>query len=304
MDLVWVEVDPTQKAGELKLSDQQIRLANIQTDTVRLRPLGEEITLSATLKENQNLVNVVTSRIAGKVERLLIRNIGEPVQAGQAVFELYSEELTSTQQDYLLALQSKKRYADTDPNFARIADASRNKLLLWGMTKGQIADLEQSGKPGNTLTFYSKYSGITTEVSVAEGDEGSPMLRLANLNTLWAETQLCVSDLPFLGKTGGVGGIPFHLRPEAAGQGQFREPLARSLFQNRDGSGGNPNPGGNYQPGTQAWMTLKGRVRNAIAFPTNVLIGGKNGTTVWLKIKAAHLRAAWRRPARRTGISR
>ncbi len=62
MDLVRIEIDPNQKSGELRLSDPQVRLANIQTDTVRLQPLGEEITLSATLKANQNGINSVTSR--------------------------------------------------------------------------------------------------------------------------------------------------------------------------------------------------------------------------------------------------
>jgi membrane fusion protein, copper/silver efflux system len=287
MDLVRVEVDPNQKAGELKLSEQQIQLANIQTDTVRLRPLGEEITLSATLKENQNLVNVVTSRIAGRVERLFVRNIGEPVRAGQAVFELYSEELAAAQQDYLLALQSKKRYADTEPNFARIADAARNKLLLWGMTERQIADLEQSGKSGNTLPFYSKYSGIATEVSVAEGDyvaEGSPMLRLANLSTVWAEAQLYVSDLPFLGKTGeALVEIPSISDQKLRGQVSFVNPSLEASSKIVMVRVEIPNPDGNYQPGMQAWMTLKGKARNAIAVPTNALIRGKDGTTVWLK---------------------
>jgi Cu(I)/Ag(I) efflux system membrane fusion protein len=287
MDLVRVEVDPNQKAGELKLSEQQIQLANIQTDTVRLRPLGEEITLSATLKENQNLVNVVTSRIAGRVERLFVRNIGEPVRAGQAVFELYSEELAAAQQDYLLALQSKKRYADTEPNFARIADAARNKLLLWGMAERQIADLELNGKPGNTLTFYSKYSGIATEVSVAEGDyvaEGSPVLRLANLGTLWAEAQLYVSDLPFLAKTGeALVEIPSISDQKLRGVVSFVNPSLEASSKIVMVRVEIPNPNGDYQPGMQAWMTLKGKVRNAIAVPTNALIQGKNGATVWLK---------------------
>lgn len=286
MDLVRIEVDPNQKAGELKLSDQQIQLANIQTDTVRRQPLGEEITLSATLKADQTLVNVVTSRIAGRLERLFVKNVGEPVRAEQAVFELYSEELAAAQQDYLLALQSRKRY-ETEPNFARIADAARNKLLLWGMTERQISDLEQSGKPANTLTFYSKYSGIATEVSVAEGDyvaEGSPVLRLADLRTLWAEAQLYVSDLPFLSQTSGaLVEIPSFSDRKLRGRVSFVNPALEASSKIVMVRVEIPNPGGDYQPGMQAWITLKGKVRNAIAVPTNALIRGKGGTTVWLK---------------------
>jgi len=287
MDLVRVEVDPNQKAGELKLSEQQVQLANIQTDTVRLRPLGEEVTLSATLKENQNGINTVTARVPGRVERLFVRNVGEPVRAGQAVFELYSEQLSAAQQDYLLALQSKKRYTDTDPNFARIADAARNKLLLWGMTEAQIAEVEKSGQVKNTLTFYSKYAGIATEVSVAEGDyvaEGSPLLRLADLRNLWAEAQLYVSDMPFLSQTSeALLEIPSFPERKLRGLVSFVNPSLEASSKIVMVRVEIPNPSGDYQPGMQAWMTLKGKVRSAIAVPTNALIQGKDGATVWLK---------------------
>ena len=60
MPMVRVANIPDKKDNKLRLSSEQIRLANIQTDTVRLRPLGEEITLPATLRENQNGINTVT----------------------------------------------------------------------------------------------------------------------------------------------------------------------------------------------------------------------------------------------------
>lgn len=287
MDLSRVEIDPNQKAGELKLSEQQIQLANIQTDTVRRRPLGDEITLSAVLKENQNGINTVTARVSGRIERLFVRNVGEPVRVGQAIFELYSEQLAAAQQDYLLALQSKKRYADTDPNFARIADAARNKLLLWGMGEAQIGETEQSGQVKNTLTFYSKYAGIATEVSVAEGDyvaEGSPVVRLADLRNLWAEAQLYVSDLPFLSQSHeALLEIPAFPERRLRGRVSFANPALEASSKIIMVRAEIANPGGDYQPGMQAWMTLKGKTRNAVAVPTNALIRGKDGSTLWLK---------------------
>lgn len=287
MDLVRIEVDPKKAANEVKLSEEQIRLANIETDTVRLQPLGEEITLSATLKENQNGINSVTSRVAGRIERLFVRNVGESVRAGQAVFELYSEELASAQQDFLLALQSKKRYADSDPNFARIADAARNKLLLWGMTETQIGEVEKSGQPKNTITFYSKYAGIATEVSVSEGDyvaEGSSLLRLADLRSLWAEAQLYVNDLPFLNQTNeALVEIPSFSERKLRGKVNFVNPALEASSKIVMIRVEIANPGGEYQPGMQAWITLKGKVKNAVAVPTNALIQGKDGATIWLK---------------------
>ncbi|MDX1912500.1 MAG: heavy metal-binding domain-containing protein, partial [Saprospiraceae bacterium] len=84
MPLVRVETAPGKKENEVKLSAEQIRLANIQIDTVRLQPLGDEISLAATLRENQSGINTVAARLTGRIDRLFVRNAGEYVRAGQA----------------------------------------------------------------------------------------------------------------------------------------------------------------------------------------------------------------------------
>jgi len=186
-----------------------------------------------------------------------------------------------------LALQSQKRYGDTEPIFMRIADAARNKLLLWGMREDQMNKLESSGKSANTLTFYSKYSGVATEVNVAEGDyvsEGSLIFRLADVRALWAEAQLYVSDLPFLSQTEEtLVEIPSFPDRKLRGKVSFVNPALESSSKIVLIRVEIPNPGGDYQPGMQAWMTLKGKVKQAVAVPTNALIRGKEGTTVWLR---------------------
>ena len=287
MPLVRVEIARDKKENEVKLSAEQIRLANIQTDTVRLQPLGEEITLAATLRENQNGINTVTARLTGRLDRLFVRNAGEYVRAGQAVFELYSDDLAAAQQDYLLVLKSKNRYGNTDLDFSRIAEAARNKLLLWGMTEAQLQEIEQSGAPRNTVTFYSRYAGYVMEAPPAEGSyvaEGSTVLKLADLRTLWAEAQLYISDLPFLAQTREASvTLPYYPGRILNGNVSFVNPnleasskivLARVEISNR---------GGEYQPGMQAWITLKGKTHHALAVPTNALIQDSRGVTIWIK---------------------
>jgi len=287
MPLVRVEIARDKKDNEIKLSAEQIRLANIQTDTARLQALGEEISLAATLRENQNGINSVTARLSGRLDRLFVRNIGEYVREGQAVFELYSEELAAAQQDYLLALQNKKRYGNTDLNFSRIAEAARNKLLLWGMTEAQLQEIELSGAPKNTVTFHSRYAGYVMEAPPAEGSyvaEGSAVLKLADLHTLWAEAQLYVSDLPFLAQSREASvTLPYYPGRILSGKVSFVNPnleAASKIVLTRVEIS---NPSGEYQPGMQAWITLKGKTRRTLAVPTNALIRESRGTTVWIK---------------------
>lgn len=287
MPLVRVEIARDKKENEVKLSAEQIRLANIQTDTARLQALGEEISLAATLRENQNGINTVTARLSGRLEHLFVRNAGEYVRAGQAVFELYSENLAAAQQDYLLALQNKNRYGSSDLDFSRIAEAARNKLLLWGMNEAQLQEIEQSGAPKNTVTFHSRYAGYVMEAPPAEGSyvaEGSTVLKLADLRTLWAEAQLYVSDLPFLAQSREVSvTLPYFPGRILSGKVSFVNPnleAASKIVLTRVEIS---NPSGEYQPGMQAWITLKGKTRRTLAVPTNALIRESRGTTVWIK---------------------
>ncbi|HEX5625830.1 MAG TPA: efflux RND transporter periplasmic adaptor subunit [Saprospiraceae bacterium] len=287
MPMVRVEIAPGKKENEVKLSDEQIRLANIQTDTVKLQSLREEISLSATLRENQNAVNTVTARLGGRLERLFVRNIGEYVRAGQAVFELYSEELTAGQQDYLLALKNNKRYGDTDLNFSRLAEAARNKLLLWGMTESQLREIERSDAPKQAVMFHSRYAGYVMEAPTAEGgyvSAGSMVLKLADLRTLWVEAQLYSSDLPFLAQSREVSvTLPYFPGRILAGKINFANPSLEAASKIVLVRVEISNPLGEYQPGMQAWITLKGKPRRTLAVPTNALIRESSGTTVWIK---------------------
>lgn len=287
MPMVRVEIDADKKENEVKLSDEQIRLANIQTDTVRLRSLGEEVTLAATLRENQNGINSVTARLNGRIERLFVRNAGEYVRAGQAVFELYSEDLAAAQQDYLLALKSKNRYGSTDLDFARIAEAARNKLLLWGMVEAQLQELEQSSIPKNSVTFYSHYAGYVMEAPPAEGSyvtPGSTVLKLADLRTLWAEAQLYVSDLPFLAQTHEASvSLPYFPGRILSGKVSFVNPMLEASSKIVLARVEISNPKGEYQPGMQVWITLKSKTRQAIAVPTNALIRDSRGVSLWTR---------------------
>lgn len=287
MALTKIVIDPNMKDQGLKLSDQQKQLANIQVETVMLRPLGEEVTLAAVLTENKDKLSTVTARIAGRIERLFVRNMGEYVRVGHPIYELYSEELSAAQQDYLIATQKQKVLKETDINFKQLVEAAKNKLLLWGMSDAQIAELEKVGQPNNKLTIYSQYAGVVSEVLAEEGtylSEGSTVLKLSDLSTLWAEAQLYVTELPFLNQTKeALVEIPYYADRIIKGRVNFVNPELQPSSKIVTIRVDIPNGKREYQPGMQAYISLKGKVKNTIAVPTNALIQETKGVTVWIE---------------------
>lgn len=109
MELIYVKKNKNADLNTLELNEEQIRLGNIQTDTVKERALSDKVTLTGTLNFNQQDIVSVSSRVMGRIERLYYKNIGDYVVKGAPLAEIYSEELNNAQQEYLLALEKKRR---------------------------------------------------------------------------------------------------------------------------------------------------------------------------------------------------
>ncbi|MGZ8553598.1 MAG: efflux RND transporter periplasmic adaptor subunit, partial [Chitinophagaceae bacterium] len=163
MELTAVKKSSVKQSDDLQLSDQQIQLGNILTDTISSGNMGDEIVLLGTLTLNGMKASSVSARVMGRVEKLYIKNVGDYVSKGAPLYELYSEELNNAKQEYILALQRRKLFTEQSViDFESIIQSARNKLGLWGMSEGQIKDLENQVQPSLTTTFYSRENGYVT----------------------------------------------------------------------------------------------------------------------------------------------
>ena len=147
MELTPVKKSNGEKKDELQLSDQQIQLGNIQTDTIRNGTIGDQLILTATLNFDQTKTSSVSSRVMGRVEKLYYKNLGDFIKKGSPLYELYSEELNNAKQEFLLALNKKKAFSgETVIDFDQLIQSAKNKLLLWGMNDAQIEELSANKK--------------------------------------------------------------------------------------------------------------------------------------------------------------
>ena len=132
MELTPVKKSSGAKKDEIQLSEQQIQLGNIQTDTIRSGNIGDQVVLTATLNFDQMKTSSVSSRVMGRVERLYYKNLGDYIKKGSSLYDIYSEELNNAEQEYLLALDKKKAFADeTTIDFDLLIQSAKNKLILW-----------------------------------------------------------------------------------------------------------------------------------------------------------------------------
>lgn len=186
MDLIPADIQSDGlAANEFKMTENAIALANIQTTVVGGRTANAEnkITLSGKIKENEEANATQASYFDGRIERLSINFEGQIIKKGQKLATIYAPNLIAAQQELITAASLK----ESQPALYK---AVRNKLKLWKLSDHQINTIETSGEVRENFPVYATVSGTVSEVLSAEGDyikQGQPILKVSNLNTVWAE---------------------------------------------------------------------------------------------------------------------
>lgn len=288
MDLTPVKKKTGKNNDEIELSEQQIQLGNIHTDTIRNGTIDDQLLLNATLNFDQTKTSSLSSRVSGRIEKLYFKNSGDFIKKGDPLYDLYSEELNNAKQEYLLVLEQRKAFAsETVMDFEQLLQSAKNKLLLWGLSEAQIQYLAKQKKATPTTTFYSTASGYLTALEIQEGNyvmEGSTMVKLADLSTLWAEAQMYTAQFSTLNRNS----IATVQLPDASGkkiQGkiEFVNPEINPDTRINLIRVSIPNPDHQLKPGMLAYVSLKSPARNTLSLPIDAVIRDGKGATVWIQ---------------------
>jgi len=288
MQLTAVKKSAAQKNdNELQLSPEQMQLGNIHADTIGKQFIGNQITLTGTVTFDETKVNDVSARVGGRIEKLYFKKIGDFVSKGSPLYEIYSEELNTAKQEYLLAKQKKATLGNSLVNFNDIIEAAKNKLLLWGMSEQQIKNLNEGTLANTKTTFYSTASGYITQLNVQEGDyvsEGGTVVKLVNLSDLWVEAQVYASQLSEFNNakdvTVQIPDIPGKIIP---GKISFHNPELNPGTRINLIRVNIPNNDNELKPGMSAFVTVKTGGVNGLFLPSDAVLRDGKMAMVWLE---------------------
>ena len=286
MDLIPVAKSNETK-DELMLSDEQIQLGNIQTDTLGHALAGDKIVLTATLTFDEMKVNTVSARITGRIDRLYFKNTGDYINKGDHLFDLYSEELNTAKQEYLAALERQQTLGNSIVDFKQLLQSAKNKLTLWGVSESQIDALAKTKQFTPLTAFYSTASGYVTELPVKEGQyvmEGGVIVKLADLSNLWAEAQVYASQLASVDYKGlATVQLPDMPGKEITGKVTFANPEISADTRINLLRVSIPNTGNQLKPGMPAYVVLKGTAGNAMTLPIDAVLRDGKMAMVWVQ---------------------
>jgi Cu(I)/Ag(I) efflux system membrane fusion protein len=190
----------------IRLSPEQRQMIGITYGTVEQTALKKTIRAVGRVDFDERRLTDVTFKISGWVQDLFVDYTGKSVRKGEPLLTLYSPDLVTSQEEYLLALRTRDQLAhSTLPEAVNgsqgLVEAARRRLLLWDLTPQQITALEERGTPQTYLTLHAPISGTVVEKEVVKGmrvEPGMRLYRIADLSTVWLYADIYEYEVPLV----------------------------------------------------------------------------------------------------------
>ena len=169
-------------AGAVVVDPRLVQNLGIRTARAERGVLGATVRATGTVAFDERAVTMVQARVNGIVEQLAVRTPLAPVKQGQMLLTLLAPDWTAAQEEYLALRRSHTEGLDA------VRDAARRRLLLLGMSEGQIQAIERGGQAQTRIGVSSPRDGVVGELVVREGASvmaGAPLMRINGLDSVW-----------------------------------------------------------------------------------------------------------------------
>ena len=199
MDLVPVYEDKSGGSESVIIIDPTVvQNTGIMTTPVEIRSIFKEIRTIGLVDYDETRYTHIHTKVKGWIERLYVNFTGQRVKKNQALLDIYSPELVSTQEEYLSALSS---LTTSNIGSEALLRSTRDRLSNWDITSEQIDKLERTGKVSKVMTLYSPFNGIVVEKKALAGMsvvEGMNLYAIADLSKVWVYADIYEFELPWL----------------------------------------------------------------------------------------------------------
>jgi len=208
MDYIPVYADATNggSAGTVNVDSVMAQNIGDRTSTAQRRTLAREIHTHGRVDYDEQRITRLHPKTQGWIEELRIGTTGEAISKDEILLSVYSPQLVSSQQEYLLALKnletlSTSPFEDVSRGAADLVDTSLERLRLFDVPEHQIEMLTNDREVSKLLHIHSPAKGIVVNVGAREGQFVTPQTELymiADLSTVWVYVDVFEEELPWV----------------------------------------------------------------------------------------------------------
>ena len=192
--------------GTVKISAQKQQIIGVRTTTVQRENLVRAVRTTGQITADETRIAHVHVKINGFIEEVFVDYVGQLVKKGQPLFTLYSPDLVSAQEEYLIAKRGDKylggsQFPEVSQGAQSLLRSARERLRLWDISDEQIKKLDETGQVSRTLTFYSPISGFVMERKAFPQTSITPdtdLYQITDLSTVWVNADVYEYEVPFV----------------------------------------------------------------------------------------------------------
>lgn len=315
MDLV--EMQPASKAnGEhnhgLHLDTASLQKLGVRLADAKWETISRDMDTYGTVAIDESLVTNISSNIAGTVKKLHVSSVGEQVQAGQALYDVFSPELIQMQREYIDLRKQKDRMVESmmgedahtsgkgmsedDMMDVKMNSTMRvvmeEKFAFANVGNDLLEELQKTFRPKEVVAIRSPQSGFITKIDVHEGSSIKPMdnlFSLANLSRVWVDVALYPDQLPWI-----KDGDEVTLQLPNLGHGkikarlQFVSPMVDNTTRTVRARLAVPNPKNLLRPGALVDVTIHSKPHLALTVPRSAVMRTGKGNFVMVSEGEGH----------------
>jgi Cu(I)/Ag(I) efflux system membrane fusion protein len=194
------------KPGTVRITPERIQRIGVKSEPVKRTDLVRTIRTVGRVEPVEDMAHVITAKVPGWIEKLYVNRTDTMVGKGEQLLELYSPELISAQEEYLLALESYDKiktspFPETVGGAKALLEAARQRLKYLDISDDQIERLKKQGAISRTLAIRSPAAGSVTEKMAVEGqkiESGEPLFRIIDHSRVWVYGEVYEYEMPYI----------------------------------------------------------------------------------------------------------
>ena len=183
---------PDEGPGTIRISPDIVNNLGVRTTTAQMKVMSSIIRTVGYVGYDEDQLVHIHPRVEGWIERLYVKATGDPVKAGQPLYEIYSPTLVNAQEEMVLALTR---------NNSQLVRASEDRLRALQLPTNAIAALKETRQIQQTVTFYAPKSGVVDNLNIRQGffvKPGTTMMSIGNLDQVWVEAEVFERQAAFV----------------------------------------------------------------------------------------------------------
>ena len=278
--------------GTIRVDPNTVQSIGVRTSPVTVGELRKTVRAVGRVTYDERRIGTVNAKIAGWIEKLYVNATGEEVRKGAPLIEIYSPDLVSAQQEYLIARRHLEQvrnspFPEVGKGAQDLLDSARKRLAYWDVTDDQIAELERTGEVRKTLVLQSPFEGVVVGKAVFDGTKvmaGMELFRIADLSRVWVQGDIYEYELPWI-KVGVPAEVTLDYLPGRTFRGHvaYLYPYLEGKTRTATIRVELPNPGGVLKPDMYAHIELTPMVgKKTVLVPSEAVIRTGTRNVVFL----------------------